>query len=197
MNLTFATKLTLIRLILSPLIIPLACVYLLPYNALWLNAIVMFIFLALSLTDFFDGYLARRYQQQSSLGAVLDPIADKFLMFSVLISLLVVKKIFFVWVLIILGREFFMMGLRQVALESSFSVPVSGLGKLKTALQVVCFSIIIANPYQAQGFGLQGVQVWNAVELVLLALVAYFSIYSAFKYYYVFMKQYTALKRDV
>src|ERR1700722_2587731 len=126
------TILTLIRLILSPLVLPVLFVYLLPYNNIYINILLALLFIAFSLTDFLDGYLARKYSQETALGSVLDPIADKFLVYSTLLALAVVNKLFFFWVVLLIGREFFMMGLRQVALENNFSVKVSSLGKTKT-----------------------------------------------------------------
>jgi len=185
-KINFPTFLTLLRLILSPCILPLALVYLLPYNFLWLNSLLTLFFVFLSLTDFFDGYLARKYNWETKLGRALDPIADKFLVSSTLIALLAVKKINFIWVLIIIGREFFLMGLRQIALENNFSISVSFWGKLKTSLQLIMLSFIILNPYQDYGINFS----WNILELFLILLAILISIYSAFQYYCEFKKSF-------
>src|SRR5690606_3086491 len=134
---SFPLFLTLIRLILSPIILPFLFVYLLPLNYVLINIFLAIVFILFSLTDFFDGYIARKYHQESSLGRLLDPIADKFLIFSVLISLLAAGKIFFYWVIILIGREIFIMGLRQLALEYAITIPVSWAGKVKTAIQMI------------------------------------------------------------
>lgn len=180
------TLLTLLRLIFSPLILPVLLVYLLPYNIMWLNMLLGILFILLSITDFFDGYLARKYNQETMVGRVLDPLADKFLSYSALIGLLVANKIFFYWVIILIGRDFFVMGMRHVALEHHFSVPVSKLSKLKTAVQLVTITIMIINPYQA--YGLQGHQ-WNQVEFWLLIITLFFSLMTAQQYYDAFIKQ--------
>ncbi|MCX5922500.1 MAG: CDP-diacylglycerol--glycerol-3-phosphate 3-phosphatidyltransferase [Candidatus Dependentiae bacterium] len=188
----FPTTLTLIRLVVSPLILPLLLVYFLPINHILINGILVLFFFALSLTDFFDGYLARKYGQETLLGAVLDPIADKFLVYSTLIGLLVVNKIYFFWVVLLIGREFFLMGLRQVALENNFSVPVSFLGKLKTATQIICLMFIIFNPYQTVGLGLSGVAWWNTAELILIVITVGISMLSALFYYQAFIGKFLA-----
>jgi len=185
------TKLTLIRLALSPIVLPFLFVYLLPLNNFLLNIVLGLVFVGFSLTDFFDGYLARKYDQETALGTILDPIADKFLLYSALIALLVAQKIFFFWVIILIGREFFMMGLRQVALEHNFSVHVSSLGKLKTAFQMICLIFIIVNPYQAVGLGFHGQALCNSIELALIFVAVSLSVISALFYYRSFIKQFT------
>ncbi|MDP3889126.1 MAG: CDP-alcohol phosphatidyltransferase family protein, partial [bacterium] len=109
--------LTLIRLIFSPFLLPLLLVHFLPFNIFWINAILALFFVMVCLTDFFDGYLARKYKQETVLGKLLDPIADKFLLYSTLIVLLSVHKIFFYWPSILIGREFLVMGIRLIAME--------------------------------------------------------------------------------
>lgn len=184
----FPTFLTLIRLILSPIILPLLLVYLLPLNSIIINSLLALLFIFFSLTDFFDGYLARRLGQETSLGKALDPLADKFLVFSVLVSLLAVHKIYFYWVIIFIGREFFVMGLRQIALEKGLMIHVALLGKLKTALQMIYLTIAIVNPYQSLGFNDEGFW-WNGVETGLLIVTLLLSLVSARYYYTAFMKE--------
>ena len=187
-NITVPTMLTLIRMILSPLMLPILLVLILPYNFLWLNILLALLFVVFSLTDFFDGFLARRYNLESSLGRMLDPIADKFLFYSVLVGLLAAHKIFFYWVILLIGRELFMMSLRQIALECKFSVPVSFLGKVKTAVQMVCLTFIIVNP--AQSLGLLGAPRWNMTEAILLFVTISLSLWSAYRYYQAFIDSY-------
>lgn len=177
--------LTLFRLICSPLFLPILIVYGLPYNNVYINGFVAVLFALFSLTDFFDGYLARALKQETFLGKLLDPIADKFLLYATLVSLLAAKKIFFYWVLVLVGREFFMMGLRQIAAEHNFSVKVSLLGKLKTALQMCTLLLIIFNPYQELGF--LGAFSWNGLELFLLSATTGVSLLSAQRYYCAFV----------
>jgi CDP-diacylglycerol--glycerol-3-phosphate 3-phosphatidyltransferase len=186
---TFATWLTLTRLIISPLILPVLFVYYLPLYNIWLNSGLALIFALLSLTDFLDGYIARNYQQETSLGKALDPLADKFLFYSTLIGLLAAEKIFFYWVLLLIGREFFIMSLRQIALEQGFAIPVSYLGKLKTALQMMTIIVIIINPYHTYSYSYA--PGWNITEFILLTVTTTLSLLSGFLYYRMFITKWS------
>jgi len=189
--LTLPNSLTLIRLILSPLTLPVLLVYLLPLNILWINISLAGLFVAFGLTDYFDGYFARRYNAISQMGKLLDPIADKFLVYSTLVGLLAANKIFFFWVVLLIGREFFMMGLRLVALEHGISIPVSYLAKFKTAVTMVCLTYIIYNPYHEMGVKALGA---NAIEYGLLAITMLLSLYTAYHYFVSFLKNYNSPK---
>jgi len=180
------TLLTLVRLG-SPLILPLILVYFLPFNLLWVNVVLAVIFMLFGFTDFLDGYLARKYGQITVIGRLLDPVADKFLLYSTLVALLTAGKVNFYWVLILIGREFFIMGLRIIALEQKFYVPVSYLGKVKTTLQMMILGFIILNPYQQLGF--THALWWNSTEMFLLLMAVLFSLLSAKTYCDVFMRQ--------
>lgn len=184
-TITFPTLLTILRLVLSPLFLPILLVYLLPFNILWINSALAAIFILFALTDFFDGYLARKYKQETKLGRILDPIADKFLVYSMLIALLAAHKIYFYWVLILIGREIFMMGLRQIALEQGMSVHVSWIAKLKTMFQMMLLTWIILNP--SQSLGLCAAPLWNGIEYGLLVSTLFLSVFSAWLYYKNFM----------
>lgn len=173
--------LTLTRLIFSPLILPLILVYGLPYNSWLSNGSIGFLFACLGATDFFDGYFARKYNVESTEGRILDPIADKFLLYATLISLAVAHKLYFYWAIIWIGREFFIMSLRYLALEYKISVHVSVWGKLKTACQLFTLLYIILNPYQ--NFGLSGAPIINGIEVILLFASTYLTLYSAYSYY--------------
>lgn len=175
------TWLTLIRLGLSPLLLPVLFVWFLPQHDLITNISLAFLFLLFGLTDFFDGYLARRYCQETLLGKILDPIADKFLIYSALIALLAIDKVYYYWVIIIIGREFFVMGLRLLALEYQARVSVSSLGKLKTMIQMLFITVVIVNPYQEWGYA--GAPYWNGLEALLLIATIITSLYSAWDYY--------------
>lgn len=180
-SLNVPTRLTLARLIFSPLVLPLLLFYFLPYNSLVINSMLMAVFAVLALTDFFDGYLARRMKQETALGKSLDPIADKFLVVATLIALLAAQKIYFYWVIILIGRELFVMMLRSLALEQSVVVHVSLLGKVKTFAHMVLLAWLILNPYQELGFA--DAYAWNVGELVLLILSLVLSLLSAWQYY--------------
>lgn len=177
--------LTIARLILSPLVLPFLFVQFLPLQSLACNSMLAFFFVILSLTDFFDGYLARKYRQTTALGSLLDPLADKFLLYSTLIPLVYIHRIYFYWAVLFIGREFFIMGLREVALFYGFSLSVSSKAKLKTAFQMSYLTWTIINPhYMASSYA-----VGNAMEVLLLVCALFFSLYSAIEYYLSFIKQ--------
>ncbi|MCA0432737.1 MAG: CDP-diacylglycerol--glycerol-3-phosphate 3-phosphatidyltransferase [Proteobacteria bacterium] len=107
------------------------------------------IYVAAAVTDFFDGYLARRWHQQSSLGRMLDPIADKVLV-SVILLVLCADSILrggHIWAaIIILAREVLVSGLREYLGELRVSVPVTKIAKWKTTVQLVAIGFLIAGP---------------------------------------------------
>lgn len=188
-KLTVADMLTLIRLFLSPCIIPLLVVNLLPYNYFYGNCLVGIIFLLFGCTDFLDGYLARNYYGTSVFGSIIDPIADKLLMLSGFLSLLAVQKISVVWVLFFTAREIFVMAIRYFALQKNYRVKVSILGKIKTVLQVLLITFVIVNPYQEAGLIHSW---WNLTEKGLLFSSLFFSLYSVSKYYKVVHNDFVA-----
>jgi CDP-diacylglycerol---glycerol-3-phosphate 3-phosphatidyltransferase len=136
------TTLTLMRIGAVPL---LAGLYLLPYS--WVNLVSCVLFTVAALTDLLDGYLARRWQQTSSFGAFLDPVADKMLVVVVLLLLLYEHPS--VWMLlpaaVIIGREITISALREwMAVKGKREqVAVSKLGKYKTTLQMVALGMLI------------------------------------------------------
>lgn len=189
---TLANALTLTRLIFSPLMLPLLLVYLLPYNSLTINIVLAVLFVLLSLTNLLDGYFARRFEQVTKIGKLLDPIADKFLSYSALISLLAAQKIFFYWVIILIGRDFFVMGLRTIARDNGLKVPVSFLGKIKTTALMVFMAFAILNPYQDKGL----THTWNLIESTLLGVVLLLCFLSAKAYYDQFTVQMLASGKE-
>ena len=107
------------------------------------------IFVLAAITDFFDGYLARKWQLQSSLGRMLDPIADKVLVAVVLLVLCGDQILLggHVWAaVIILAREVLVSGLREYLMELRVSVPVTKIAKWKTTVQLVAIGFLIAGP---------------------------------------------------
>lgn len=179
--------LTFVRLTLSPTLLPFLLVYFLPYDIWWVNALLAFVFFLFGLTDFFDGYFARKFNQESQLGRILDPIADKFLIYSTLIALLDVGKIYFFWVILFIGREFFVMGLRLVAQSYHIVIHVSHWGKAKTVSQIILSIILIVNPYRSLSF--EQAPRWTTIEWLALSGTLLLSLVSAMIYYYAFMDQ--------
>lgn len=177
LKITFPTYLTLLRLFGAPIIMPLCIVHYLPFNNFLINLFIALLFLFFGFTDFLDGFFARRYGQVSTLGGALDHIADKFLVFSALVALLAVGRISYGWVLLLIGREFFMMSLREIALENRVKISVSHLGKLKTVFHIGLIAWIIINPAYANQTCF-----FQTIQLFLLAASVIISLVSAFDY---------------
>lgn len=139
------------------------------------------LFVAAAFTDFLDGYLARLWSQQSSLGRMLDPIADKLLIAAVLLMLAADGTVagMHIWAaIIILCREVLVSGLREFLGQVQVSVPVTQLAKYKTAVQLVAIGFLIAGPagdrilpYTSE-IGLAGL--WCAALLTLYTGFDYF-----------------------
>src|SRR5688500_407604 len=96
-----------------------------------------------SLTDWLDGYLARRRQQVTTLGQILDPLADKLLISATLISLVQIDLVQSWMVAVIIGREIAVTGLRNLAYSRGLTMPASGVGKLEMASQVTAILLLI------------------------------------------------------
>ena len=115
----------------------------------WARWTALAIFVAAAVTDFFDGYLARAWSQQSSLGRMLDPIADKLLVSAVILMLAANQTISGVtlWAgIIILCREILVSGLREYLAELRVPVPVTAVAKWKTTAQLIALGFLIAGP---------------------------------------------------
>ncbi len=116
-----------------------------PWNFTFTRVICALVFLAAAITDFLDGYLARKYKSVSTLGALLDPVADKMLAAAGLI-VLVKSDAIWPWMAgLILCRDIAISGLRLVALEKNFTIKVSTFGKLKTAAEDVAIFCLLIN----------------------------------------------------
>src|SRR5215469_6965521 len=101
------------------------------------------IFLVAAATDLLDGYLARRWGQITTVGTLLDPIADKLLISAALVSLVDIHRVPAWMVILIIGREFAVSGLRQIAAASGYTIRASDLGKTKMTSQVLAISLVI------------------------------------------------------
>ncbi len=109
----------------------------------YLGHIACWIFVAAALTDFLDGYIARKRNIVTVFGSFLDPIADKFLVVASLIMLLALDRVNAVVVIILVLREMYMTSLRLLAMTEDISVPVSSLGKWKTTAQMVAIPMLM------------------------------------------------------
>ena len=145
------------------------------------NWIALAIFLAACVTDFFDGYLARAWSQQSSLGQMLDPIADKLLVGAALIMLVANGTIrsWSIWAaIIILSREILVSGLREYLAELRVKIAVTRLAKWKTTVQMIALGVLIAGDAADRLLGNWA----TPVGLVLLWLAALVTLYTGYDY---------------
>lgn len=139
------------------------------------------IFLVAAATDMLDGWLARRRGEVTSLGILLDPIADKLLISAAFISLVQLQIVPSWMVVVIVGREFAMTDLRSVAAGEGVIIPASMWGKWKMGSQVIAISLLIVGEKLEEFTGYRGlailghVALWVVVLLAILSLVDYFS----------------------
>jgi len=138
------------------------------------DLIALLIFWLAAATDLLDGYLARRWKQVTTIGTLLDPIADKLLVSAALIALVQVQIVPGWLVVLLVGREFAVSGLRSIAAAEGFTISASELGKTKTAAQVIAISLLMLSIHHSQ------VMNWaNAA----LGIVVFFSLWSAVAYF--------------
>ena len=136
------------------------------------------IFLLAATTDFLDGFFARRYNRMTRLGALLDPIADKLLMSAAFISLVELGLARAWMIVIIIGREFAVSGLRSIAAQQGVTIAASPLGKGKMISQVVAISLLILG-YQLGEFLFIGtIALWIVMLFALASGVDYFFRFS-------------------
>lgn len=165
-------SLTLSRIFIVPLLV---VVLLTPFSENWFGVprhiLGVSIFLAAAFTDYLDGHFARRRHQVSRLGKLLDPIADKLLISAALISL-VENRLAPAWaVVIIVGREFAVSGLRSIAAAEGVVIAASKMGKFKMLSQVVAVSLLIVSSVSGQppvanfGYAFPAIQFWTVPEL--------------------------------
>jgi CDP-diacylglycerol--glycerol-3-phosphate 3-phosphatidyltransferase/cardiolipin synthase len=146
----------------------------------WTRWSALAVYIIAALTDFFDGYLARAWGQQSSLGRMLDPIADKLLVAAVLLALTADHTIDGVTVgaaIIILCREILVSGLREYLAELRVSVPVTAVAKWKTAAQMIALGFLIAGPA-----GEAILPQATLIGVVLLWIAALLTLYTGWDY---------------
>jgi CDP-diacylglycerol--glycerol-3-phosphate 3-phosphatidyltransferase len=170
--------LTLLRIFFVPLLVAVLVQEDLSFNAggvvLTNEMVALAIFLAAAFTDLLDGYLARRWNQITTVGMLLDPIADKLLISAALISLVQVHRVPGWIAVIVVGREFAVSGLRSIAAGEGYTIAASDLGKSKMVIQVIAVSLILLSvdyPALAQTAMLA---LWGAMAFALVSAVDYF-----------------------
>lgn len=133
------------------------------------------IFLAAAATDLVDGYLARRWRQTTTVGTLLDPIADKLLISAALISLVQIRRVPAWMVVVIVGREFAVSGLRSIAAAEGYTIRASDLGKTKMVLQVLAISLVMLNIHWPELAGATSLALWAVVAFGVASAVDYFN----------------------
>ena len=162
-----ANKLTIFRVILVPFFVAFMLCNFTDYNRL----IALIIFVIATITDHLDGYVARKYNQISSFGKFMDPIADKLLVASALICLTALGEIPPWAVIIIILREFAVSGIRLVAADNGKVIAAAGWGKAKTVAQMTMIIIyLLAIP---QLHILAEISLYTAVALTLISMIDY------------------------
>ena len=147
-----------------------------------LNMYAVVLFVAMSLTDFLDGFIARNQGSKSDFGKMLDPIADKLLVVGVLISLMIADTIEYLNIipaLLIISREIFISGLREFAanIKVERSIEVSNFGKIKTGLQMISITLILLS------ISFQNSIIILNVGVILLWTSMILTLISGYKYY--------------
>jgi CDP-diacylglycerol--glycerol-3-phosphate 3-phosphatidyltransferase len=138
------------------------------------------IFLAAAATDLLDGYLARRWKQVTTVGTLLDPIADKLLISAALISLVQIRRLPAWMAILIIGREFAVSGLRSIAAAEGYTIRASDLGKTKMVAQVAGISLVMLAIH------------WPALEsygILAMYAVVFFGVVSAVQYFRKFWRK--------
>jgi CDP-diacylglycerol--glycerol-3-phosphate 3-phosphatidyltransferase len=172
MFMTIPTLMTWTRIVAIPLIIG---VFYLPLSDDTKNLVSTVMFVVFALTDWLDGYLARKLNQTSAFGAFLDPVADKFLVCASLLVLVHLGRADVFVALIIVGREIAISALREwmAQIGASRSVAVHMLGKLKTTFQMVAIPFLL---YNDTLFGIVDTHVWGTVLIWIAAVLTVWSM---------------------
>ena len=192
-------SITMSRIVMIPLLL-----WILSPHFLWLGSsgeqeiAASVLFILASITDGLDGYLARKRAQITTMGMLLDPIADKIMVTGALIALVAYNpQVVKVWIaVVIIGREFLISGLRSIASSEGFTIQASDLGKLKTVVQIVSVvSAILAHHWYQWQFGVLIIPVkWYAVTAIYFTVAV--SSISAIDYFVGFWKQIDHASKD-
>ena len=169
---TLPTLLTWARIVAIPLIVGVFHLQIAPAHQ---NLLATALFITVALTDWADGYLARKLNQTSSFGAFLDPVADKFLVCAALLVLLEQHRVDALVALVIVGREIAISALREwmAQIGASRSVAVHMLGKLKTTVQMVAIPFLL---FDGRLFGFLDTALWGTWLIYLAAVLTIWSM---------------------
>lgn len=141
------------------------------YHITWNYYAASLLFVLASVTDFFDGYIAREWNQMTMLGSIIDPLADKMLIIAAFLGLMMIGEASAWAIYIIIIRELFITGIRTVALSEGLDIKASLAGKVKTVVQMIAIGFLLMH------WPLGSALLWFAVALTL---------YSGFEYLYGF-----------
>ena len=141
------------------------------------HQVALAVFLAAAFTDLLDGYLARRWNQITTVGMLLDPVADKLLVSAALISLVQVQRVPAWMAVLIVGREFAVSGLRAIAASEGFTIQASELGKTKTVTQVVAISLVLAAMDLPELQPWANMALWGTMVFALVSAADYFRVF--------------------
>jgi CDP-diacylglycerol--glycerol-3-phosphate 3-phosphatidyltransferase len=134
----------------------------------WINLAAAILFVIASTTDFFDGYIARAWNQKTVFGSILDPLADKMLILAGFLGLMLLSRANPWLVYIVLVREFFITGLRVVAAYERKEIAASFAGKVKTVFQMIAIGFLIMD--------------WRPLGDIILWIAVALTLYSGFEY---------------
>lgn len=147
------------------------------YDVTWSYYFASLLFVIASLTDYFDGYIARELDQKTKLGAIIDPLADKMLVMAAFLGLMVMGDASVWAIYIIIVRELFITGLRTVAVSEGIDVSASWSGKVKTVAQMFAIGFLLMHWPFANAL------LWFATAL---------TVYSGLEYLFHFSKSFTS-----
>ena len=171
------TRVTLSRIFLVPVI--LACMW--PNTLSW-NIASAILFIAASITDYYDGYFARKFNAVSNFGKFMDPIADKILVTSILTMMLAQDKIDVWMVIIILARDNFIGGIRSVAAADQVVIAAKPAGKWKTAMQMVAIPVMLIASQEPK------LVYFHKIGYITLWISVILSLTSGLQYYFGYLK---------
>lgn len=175
----FINFLTLSRIIGAPLLL---CPWYI--DTPWVWGIMSFYFILLSLTDFFDGFLARKHHLESNFGKLIDPIGDKILILFALVVLIGAKGLSLYFLLIFVARDFVINGLRSFASGKGMIIASKPLGKIKAALQMVAIPMLFFPNITILNYSIQ----WYVIGWWILLASLVLTIVSAIDYLLSFKK---------
>lgn len=170
-------RLTVIRIILTPVFLFLFMADFIPYN----NIFALIVFVIAALTDLADGKIARKRNIVTNFGKIADPIADKILSSAVLLGLMLLDMCSIWVVLIVLTREFAVSAIRISAASQGLVIPANIYGKIKTVLQMV-FSILVLLLFSVQGFLPYEIPHTRLIVNIMMWILAFVTLFSGIIY---------------